>query len=307
MINLGGQPKPYDNRDFQLGQYQAPVPLPSTYTTDVSTIKKLFQNGWPACGAHAGAHLKEVQEGVALSPEYLWRFIKLTDGFPPEIGTDIRSIMKTLQTWGVCEYDLLPNDYTLNLTQYTHPIITDAEVANAKPHSILSYAFDDYPTIQSVKQDIFQNKIAIFLIWCDDGFFGTDKPTFTQKKYGHFVLGYGWSLDSFLIVDSTEVAFPLKEIPFTAISFIREVGTAIDLPDHFIFKNNLYLGCTYINSALKEEVRQLQLRLGMAPADCIGVFGPKTLAAVIKYQLAHNISPALGYVGSLTRTSLNTS
>jgi peptidoglycan hydrolase-like protein with peptidoglycan-binding domain len=52
------------------------------------------------------------------------------------------------------------------------------------------------------------------------------------------------------------------------------------------------------------DVVQLQKRLGVIQT---GYFGVLTRAAVIAYQKAHNIAPAVGYCGILTRTSLNNS
>ncbi len=64
-----------------------------------------------------------------------------------------------------------------------------------------------------------------------------------------------------------------------------------------------------------DDVRALQVFLNakgytvaLSGAGSVGLestyFGPATRAAVIKYQLAKNISPAIGYVGSITRASL---
>lgn len=58
-----------------------------------------------------------------------------------------------------------------------------------------------------------------------------------------------------------------------------------------------------------DDVRELQailIELGYLTPDCLtGFFWFKTLGAVIQYQKANNISPALGYVGRLTRANLN--
>jgi len=130
----GGISRPKDKRDFKLGQYQAPTYIPKYYETDVSKVKKLYQAQWPACGAHAGAHFKEIQEKDGnLSPCFLWNKIKEIDGFPPKVGTDMRSIFKTLKSNGVCDYSLLPNDYSLTLANYTHRNITQKMLDDAKP------------------------------------------------------------------------------------------------------------------------------------------------------------------------------
>lgn len=70
------------------------------------------------------------------------------------------------------------------------------------------------------------------------------------------------------------------------------------------FKRDLFYSCT------GDDVRELQsilIELGLLAPDCItGFFGFKTLGGVIKYQQVNNIKPAFGYVGKITRASLNT-
>lgn len=63
------------------------------------------------------------------------------------------------------------------------------------------------------------------------------------------------------------------------------------------FNHNLWFGRRDIDNI------ELQRRLGVSPTDLN--FGPKTLAAVIRYQKAHGITPAYGFCGPITRASLN--
>lgn len=66
-----------------------------------------------------------------------------------------------------------------------------------------------------------------------------------------------------------------------------------------VFNQNLMIGM------MGNEVKYLQVRLGIQSSTYgFGVFGPKTLAVVIAFQKANNITPT-GFVGPLTRIALN--
>ncbi len=59
------------------------------------------------------------------------------------------------------------------------------------------------------------------------------------------------------------------------------------------------------NGAAVTALQQLLLQGGFYNGPITGYFGPMTLAAVKKFQIAHKITPANGYVGPTTRTILN--
>jgi peptidoglycan hydrolase-like protein with peptidoglycan-binding domain len=65
----------------------------------------------------------------------------------------------------------------------------------------------------------------------------------------------------------------------------------------FVFNRNLWFGTKSLDNV------ELQRRLGVSPTDLN--FGPKTLAAVMKYQLTNGITPSHGFVGPITRAKLN--
>jgi hypothetical protein len=75
--------------------------------------------------------------------------------------------------------------------------------------------------------------------------------------------------------------------------------------DAFTLTKKLFLKDLKLGS-FGTDVKYLQARLGM-PMDTFGfgIFGLKTKAAVIAYQKANNITPAVGYCGQITRASLN--
>ena len=63
----------------------------------------------------------------------------------------------------------------------------------------------------------------------------SSSPTFTTKKYGHFVVAHGYDESNVYIVDSTEPtrAYSYKKIPYTAFDqgFVRQAATAVNIPN----------------------------------------------------------------------------
>jgi hypothetical protein len=235
---LGAIERKKDNRDILLGRIQLPTPFPETYIPEITNIPTYYQNGFPTCGANAGTWLKSAQEardgGIKkFSPRFLWSKIKEIDGYSLEEGTDMRSIFKRLKDTGVADYDLCPDNYTISLDEYTK---TDNLSENAQPKIIKSYAFLDDMTFDGIRRAIYLNKEVLLLMYVDEGFFGTNEPIFKEKKWGHFVVGYGYDEKYIYIKDSTEVDYSKsnKKIGVEYISFFREGGTAVDLPDYVV-------------------------------------------------------------------------
>ncbi len=71
------------------------------------------------------------------------------------------------------------------------------------------------------------------------------------------------------------------------------------------FATNLTVGSTGADVTALQQFLVAQSDLVMPAGTAYGYFGSVTKAAVIKFQLAKGISPAAGYVGSITRGVLN--
>ncbi len=240
-MNLGAIERKYDPRDYKLDEVSEflgqVTDIPETYTTNVGGITQNWQAQYPECGAHTASHLIQLFEEnkVRISPVFIWKWIKSIDGHTPEEGTDMRSILKTLQSKGGCSWDLLPTDYSQTLAQHTSlQSVTEAMNSDAQPRIIESYAFGKDISFEGIKRDIYLHKAVVLLIHCDSGFFGTQYPTFTERKYGHFVLAIGYDKDDIIVIDSTEKRFPIKHISKDYIGFVRETGTAIDASNDYI-------------------------------------------------------------------------
>ena len=104
-------------------------------------------------------------------------------------------------------------------------------------------------------------------------------------------------------ITSTSTTTSTSATTTPALSQGQVLGATI-----FNFTKDLHLGST---GADVTELQKLLIAEGFdIPAitkggAAYGTFGGQTLAAVIAYQKAHGISPAAGYVGSLTRAVLN--
>ena len=241
-MNLTVAKRPLDLRDIKLGTVQEPVPIPDSYITDITGYPSYWQNGFGTCGAHSGAFLKVIQENIEsgrfqdFSPRFLWDEIKQIDGLPIERGTDMRSIMKALRSKGICDYYLLPNDYTITVEQYTSPSnITPEMENNAKPRIIGSYAFIDWPSLNELKQAIYQNKAVLLTLRnFGNSFFGTETPVAGKGTYGHFVCCYGYDSKYIYIKDSCEKFFPYKKLDISWLPYYEELGTSVDLDDKVV-------------------------------------------------------------------------
>lgn len=282
---LGALERAKDPRDFPLGAIQAPIEIPPSFVPDMSWFQRNYQGQTPACGPHAGAHLKAILDFYAITakgrknPRYGWIKLKspnspVRDPYQLADGTDMRSVFKWLQQVGADDYEPLENNVALPLIQYSDAsAITPDMDQNASTSKIDSYAFldtDTPPDYSSLCQATYRNKAVLLVIKCDEGFWGTTQPTFTTPKYGHFVTEYGYDETGIWVVDSADLddAHALKHIAKEYIQpqFIREAGTAIDLPPSV--KQALTAGQISIAQQILADIEQAlgMIRKELTPA-----------------------------------------
>lgn len=99
--------------------------------------------------------------------------------------------------------------------------------------------------------------------------------------------------EGILVKDGSYFEIPLYDNGFNGcVDFMRP-----------LFDRDLFFGRSGYDVLLLQKAL---VKEGLfAASDCIGTFGPRTLAAVQALQRKWNINPTLGYVGTLTRARLN--
>ncbi len=247
-IDLGALERSEDKRDINLDKLKiyggVSTPVLDVYLPDYSWLQRNYQGQTPSCGPHAASHAKAILEHIEnlnqiqrYSPRYLWIKDKnLIDKTPLENGTDMRSLLQSLQSYGICDFELLGNDITLPLDTYSSlSAITPTIDDNARTKIISKYGFSWNIDFQSIKSLIKQNAIVILLIKVDDGFWGTNNPTFTNALYGHFVIANGYDETSIRVLDSADpndqYAVKFIDQKYITPPFVLEIGTIVDMPN----------------------------------------------------------------------------
>ena len=316
---FGGMERTRDPRDFNLGAVSSGDSIPEVFIQDWSAIVVEHQRKIPACGAHAGAFLKNVHETIETkstqrkSPMYLWKKIKQIDGFKPEDGTDLLSIFKALKDSGDCDSSMMPNNTNISLDDYTNPLDVTKEMdLNARDARIGAYGFQFSPSFDDIKRRIYEHKAIIMLIRVGSEFW---TPSWSEADIlplrppqsvvgGHFVVAHSYDKDRIYFRNSWGDTWGRKGDGYferNYVPYVVEIGTAFDIPKGK-FNKDLYYGMA------NTDVYALQKFLvsnGFGSFTPTGFFGEKTLLAVRLFQSKYGIQKT-GYVGVLTRAKLNT-
>ena len=103
-LGYGLNKAPHDPRDFQLGAILPKVDintLPEEFSLETLEVKD--QKNTDFCGAYSATTLSEMQEGVLLSPEYLFAKAKQIEGDYTTWGSDLRLICRAVTKYGNIE------------------------------------------------------------------------------------------------------------------------------------------------------------------------------------------------------------
>lgn len=235
---LGGNTSTEDARDLDIISLAPSTKYQDVFMPDLA-LPNYYQGKQPACGGHAGAglvsffELEEIGNATEVSPEFVYKMCKLIDKFNGP-GTDIRSIFTALSNKGAPKLEIYPNNIDSPQDKYANDVsdITDSVYADALQRVIGNWGIVKNPTIDNIKQAIFNYKAVIAL-----------KRPWIPGEYddGHFVLLTGYDQTRFRFHNS----FPLNTsyegngtytgyFSLADALSITEIGAAVDVPDYLM-------------------------------------------------------------------------
>lgn len=316
-FGFGAVERPLDPRDFTLGAVQTPVSIPAVYLPDISSVPTHHQHKLPTCGANAFCWLQEFKFSGHFTPRYSWIGFKKIDGFPLDAGTDMRSIFKSGATDGVCDNVLLPDNSFLDLSVYSDPsVVTSSMKKNGELNKVSTYAFTNSPSMNQMKQAIYQNKVVLALVRVGEEWYTKPNgatsyqerdimPLRTPKKVisGHFITLYGYDNNYIYFKNSwgTEWArggsgyFSANYLPW-----VNEIGTVVNV-ETFNFTRDLTIGSTGSDVIALQNMLITKGFLTIPQGTAKGYFGGLTEKALAHWQQVNNIAPAQGFFGPKSR------
>lgn len=242
-FGTGANPRKPDTRDFKIDYNGSGTPPPATLMPNYSSLPVKNQGTYGTCGGHAGAALESFLQMLDLSPKFLWKEIKTTDGLPDNAGTDMRYIFQSLQNQGTCHETLCPDTLDANITVYSDAsTITQEMLTDAYPYGVSNYAFTDNPTWAQIQSAIADNLVVIALMKCGTGWWTAANGTESYAEAdilplrlgtydsGHFVVLWGYDEKYIYFRNSWGPTWGRGGDGYFDISYlpnITEIGTAI--------------------------------------------------------------------------------
>ncbi len=250
----GGKERPQDKKDYLLGAVQVSETIPDVFMQDKAWgLPLVYQGKRPACGAHAGVALKMLLDDYEsgeryYTPRFTWVDIKTFDGYAFEDGTDMRSILKSLQSAGALDFNSLGNDVTLPDPVYgSANAVTKDMRTQANPRVIGNYGFTNNPSLSQIKQAIYKNKGVLLLMRVGDEFWTAKngKTSWLEKDIlplrppttglsGHFVMAHSYDANYIYFVNSFSKDWGRKGHGYFGqnyVPYVLEMGTAADISD----------------------------------------------------------------------------
>jgi hypothetical protein len=324
-FNTGAIRTPEDPRDFkygeQIGFSTEPFDWEKGYDAEKDfKIKVKNQNGSFACGGFAMSSYAEVLFGTEKSPKFIYAPIKAPSG-----GSSIHALMTRLRDVGACDEKYcisFPNGQPPTEAHMVNDITKEA-IENASKYKSSAYAFVG-KSFDEMARAIRDNQGMIL------GITGQDNGSWLSPFPKPPTLGGSSYWNHWVFALKARTRNGKKEIGFlnswgnigeNGIQWIGEewlnwlwgMATMVILDEPkstFKFTKDLWIGMT------DNEVKELQKYLNnngfpvsMSGAGSKGketnFFGTLTKNALVRFQKANRISPAVGYMGKITRGFIN--
>lgn len=341
-IGLGGLLSPLDYRD-KIAAMAVPPPtsaltLPAVYDTILDKV--MMQNQIPACVCHSvvdvGKYYFFLKTGkwIDFSPRFLDILCKRFDGQPLDGGTFPRLAFKLWTQFGCATQAMLPNNTMLPLSQYRdNTVLTPEVMAEASQYKIPG--FIQVPLdLQGMRTHIYLYGAvsALFSVgnelWIPSWSIKDTDPLRTPQTIigGHEMTPKGWTspvlnklrnewseewanhgetqYDTKAWTPFIHEAWTVAEVPQDTKDFLANLPSQTNF--HYNWNADMHFG------EANNDIKFLQIALmimkvlpPIAPAE-LGIYGPKTAAAVGTFQSMKNIVPgAPNSCGPKTRQALN--
>lgn len=328
-----------DPRDYKyeenIGYANEPFDWDKGYDAEVELgqkVKVKNQGGSFSCGGQAGAYYAQIVNGIydkvytEKSAKFIYAPIFVGTG-----GTWLTDIFNRLKKAGASDEDLCPSYEAQNTPteafmqrkeDITNEAIKDAFKDRTGVYGMVSINID------AVARAIRDNQGCIIgITGKDNGTWLTAFPkppaVIDNTTWRHWVYAckakmingkkYIGFINSWGNIGDNGVQWITEDYFNLANGGIFQVGTMVVLKEQendFKFTKDLFFGIT------DPEVKELQKFLNKngfpvatKGAGSVGketeYFGFLTRSALVKYQKAHSISPAIGFMGKITRKQIN--
>lgn len=308
---MGALPRTIKSTDYHADSFASGAPTPVSSSTAVPLY--YMQNQEPCCGADLTTQYLNIIFGCVGSPEFTWKNIRKIDGLSASDGSNSGTLGIVAKTVGTCDLSQMPDNSLLSNADYAQYVdITPEMLATAATRKIANYAFIENPTLQQIKDNIFNHRAVGLRVNCGDGWWvnGWSEAATCPLRLGnyvddHFILATGFDATYVYFANSWSTAwgregmgyFDQSYIPYVKelIIFVPPITPVTPTPAKYIFTQTMMFGQT------SADIHALQVKLGVTPT---GFFGLQTLLAVGAYQKAHGLF-VTGFVWTSTLALLN--
>lgn len=340
-INTGGLASPKDYRDSIASASVPTLPpsiiLPPVLDTQLGPVQ--MQGHIPSCVSHSAVDVlklywfRKTGNWIDFSPRFL-DILSDEPDIPLDGGRRPRTVFKIMANVGCCTNALLPNDVNLSIADYrNHGVITQAmkdEATQYKIPGFISIGLDFYTFRQSL---YYYGALSALFMVGKEMYIPSWQPKDTNPlrtpakvDSGHQMTPKGWSNSTLNklrnewsiawgVNGETEYdwvawapfmneAWAIAAVPLDITNFLKTLPSPSNF--HYIWNTDLHIGDN------NDDVKFAQIALMILgllkpinPTD-LGIYGPKTAAAVLAYQHSKSIFPSnANNVGPKTRAALN--